>query len=143
MGNCTPFIIPTEDCKNQTFEWLKRNDSERIIDNGLRYSKDCTFQYNCSEGSCVTNNDETCLDEEEEIPIFKCSSNKESNQLSTTSPSDTTLSESDPPYADLADNNSVSGNETFGWAWNDISLTDLRAEKGIYNDLWFRKIEIN
>ena len=142
MGNCTPFILPTEDCKNQTFEWLKRNDSERILDNGLRYSKDCTFQYNCSEGSCVTNNDETCLDEED-IPIFKCSSNKESNQLSTTSPSNTTSSESDPQDADYAESYSTSGNETFDWAWNNILLTDLRAEKGMYYNLWSRLIKIN
>ena len=136
MGNCTPFILPNENCKNQTFEWLKRNNSERILDNGLRYSKDCTFQYNCSEGSCVTNNDETCLDDKE-IPIFKCSSNGDSVQLSTISPSDQNISETDQPNSDLAEQspfNLTDDEQKFDWAWNYIPIADVRVEKGTYNN---------
>ena len=115
---------------------MKRNDSERILDNGVRYNIDCAFKYNCSEGSCVTNNDETCL-EDEDTPIFKCGLNGESNQLSTISPSDQNISETDQPNSDLAEQspfNLTDDEQKFDWAWNDISIGDVRVEKGTYNN---------
>ena len=136
LDNCSVVIIPDDECKNQTFEWMKRNDSDRILDDGVRYTVNCSFTYNCSEGSCVTNNDETCL-EDEESPIFKCGSNGDSNQLSTISPSDQNISETDQPNSDFAEqipSTLPDDEQKFGWASNYISIADVRVEKGMYNN---------
>ena len=62
-------------CDKRTFEWYKRNNSNEDVDDGVRYNKGCKMSYECGEGACLTNNTETCLNEDES-PKFTCELSK-------------------------------------------------------------------
>ena len=52
-------------CEKRTFEWYKRNNSNDSFDDGVRYKLGCQLQFKCGEGACLTDNNETCIDDGE------------------------------------------------------------------------------
>ena len=62
-------------CDKRTFEWYKRNNSDEDVDDGVRYNIGCKMSYECGEGACLTNNTETCLNEDKS-PNFTCELSK-------------------------------------------------------------------
>ena len=51
--------------EKRTFDWYKRNNSNASFDDGVRYKLGCQLQYKCAEGACLTDNNDTCIDDGE------------------------------------------------------------------------------